>query len=243
MTIYVPTITYQYSNEGHLDNGAPTPFVFTPDVRERFQIWFSRQYPEYPGAYERLQTLLREQLDELPDNPIVQSEAWVAGVTDEQNSHVRGWYEAYESEQDYRREQAAAELARAERRRDFESRFEVRVVRQIREQGSEGLGSETFGEVLEVRERSTGQTLRIAVRNVFDFGRVINLEPRRGGVHRNEGLVANFDSATQRLCWMRFTSGHGWERIRDVEPFEAATVQYLEEFSPVSGRVRLDPAD
>lgn len=236
MKIYIPTITYQYSSEGQLDQGAPTSFEFTLDVRERFRASFRAWYPNHPRAFGRLQELLRESLERLPDNPYAQRDAWLAGVTDEQNSHVRAWFDSYAAEREEAERKTEADRRRDQRRRTFEAQLEVRVTGRIHEAGGEGPGSETTGETVEVRDRATGETLRFAVRNIFDFGRVIN--PLYSIAPGRTSGITNRDDAG-RYYWMSFEGDQGWQRVRDLTAIETAAIQYLQEFSSVAEEVRL----
>lgn len=107
--IPVPGLTYQNSPEGRIDRSHGGDWMtFGPDIRDRFEQMTREGYPRHPDAYERLQALLAEQLERLPENEFARRDAWLARITEDGGPSVAGWQARYE-----RREQAE----RAERER------------------------------------------------------------------------------------------------------------------------------
>lgn len=105
--VSAPTMTFQYENNGSLSSDS----IEVPLREDSPQIFKRRFLQQWHGsnrdpqeAYAKMQELVRLQLEKLPDNPFVQSNAWVVGIhpiPDHVRSQIEKKKEARQKSEDY----------------------------------------------------------------------------------------------------------------------------------------------
>jgi hypothetical protein len=110
--------------------------------------------------------------------------------------------------------------------------MEIKILKKgIREGGEE---KELFA-VVECHDKHEHEALKFEVRNIFDFGLVVNpLYPINPGVE--SGLPVRTEGT---WVWKDFDRTHGWVTIRELTDFEKRCVEYLYQNPPIFDRVRL----
>ncbi|MGH9875998.1 MAG: hypothetical protein ACRD5H_00025 [Nitrososphaerales archaeon] len=73
----IPALTYQYCDEGELDEDSFVPFQIGQDPRK-----ITRDSIKSQDRWDRLVELVAEQYRDLPDNEIIQQRAYLVGLTD-----------------------------------------------------------------------------------------------------------------------------------------------------------------
>jgi hypothetical protein len=220
LTIFTPTITYQYSDEGELSGQTSAPILFDEHVQERFRADVEKSYDNHPDAWPRLCQLMSKQLDRLPDNSFVQQYAWLCGIGDG-GPHVAGLFTQLAKLRKADEERAIREVEDSKRRDDLKSKIALRVVRKLND-----------GIVVEVSSRSTGEQLRFSCRNIFDFGYVINADYPISEGREPGGICV-------RGLWQDYLDGQGWHDIRPATEFELLAISYLHQFPPVYDGIRM----
>lgn len=236
VTIFCPTLTYQYSRSGELDtsHGGDIELPFDETIRERFRAMIEARYTNFPAAWDRLCELERGMLDRLPDNPFVLQDAWVCGLIDDPPEFVRGLYIRLAKQREWDAEETRQQAEREARRNHLRSQVACTVLREYSVPAEVGRDP---GARVRIRSLADGSELEFECRNIFDFGYVVNpLYPIAPG--KKPGGIVNIDPATKARFWMDF-DGKGWQRIRDLTPFESLAIAYLDEFPPIADGIRM----
>jgi hypothetical protein len=204
------------------------------DVRERYEAWVRATYATHPHAWDRLCELQAELLAKLPDNDHVQRGAWLVGITEDGGPFVSGWFALYARLHAEETAAKAKEAARKARKLQMEQGLLVSVTRHYDEPGEPGRPTEAAD--VTVTSRETGESLRFAVRNIFDFGTVVNPAYGLTSGARPGGLAGDASGA---WYWMDFRGDEGWVRVRDATPLEAIALEYLLTYPPVFDGIRM----
>lgn len=240
--IYGAGITFQYSNDGEIDNSHGggfdielSPFEIDEDGRNIPAIWqkkFASRWEDFSerksiDVLSRLRELISKSLEQLPDNPFVIEKAWLLGVNVDKN-------EANANMLGKGRKQIAARAARmradiAEEKMIEEERLKENtrlnsliscINHEVKEIQDEGGMTHLHRYTL---KHNNGETLKFSVRNIFDFGVVINPDyeviPGMKG-----GLAADHNNA---LTWHDFRSGEGWVPVRELTEAERDMLRWL----------------
>lgn len=231
--IYGPGITYQYSNEGEIDSsmgGGHSPEVDpfeiyrADDIRRLWQESFLNQWGDSTrgniNVLKRLKELMTKQLERLPDNPFVQREAFLVGVTDDGGEYVAGWCKlAAQIRDDVERERKENESKNQEQEEAAKG-IECKIV------------SHKSNSALVSISVDGHNPLRFSCRNIFDFGYVINPDYAVAPGQEPGGL-------NNKGFWQTFDADKGWYDVRELTPDEKRAVRYLSLFPPVYDGIRM----
>lgn len=221
--ICVPSLTYQYTEEGQIDNShGGSSLRFDETVRERFKDLTISRFADRPGTWDRLCFLVGDTLKALPDNEFTIESAWLCGLVEDGGPRVAGCYKSLAKYRAALAEDEAKKRALEQERAELEAELSFRVLRK----------EQHFANV-EITSKSTGEKLQFDCRNVFDVGYVVNpLYPIAPG--RKAGGIANGGQ------WMQYEGGAiGWVNVRPLTEVETKAIRYLGKFAPISTALRM----
>lgn len=223
ITIFCPTVTYQYSSAGELSSHS-VELPFDETIRDRFRQYVAGSYTNHPEAWERLRELVGERLTRLPDNEFVLRDAWLCGLIEDGGPKVSGCVALLARQREEDRIANEERAALAARIKALEEKVACTILTQTPHAAS-----------VRVRSLTDGVELTFDCRNIFDFGYVVNpgyeIAPGKKG-----GIVTIKDEV---WYWQYFVDGNGWQIVRALTDFERDAVKYLGLAPPIASHIRM----